>query len=303
MTGDYILLTAAKDEEAMIAEVIRGIIRQTVHPQAWFIVDDGSSDGTAAIVEGYVREHSFIRLCTTRAREGRNFGSKDKALQSAYTLAEPLNFEFVAVLDADSIPERDDYYEQIFQEFSKNPDLGMMSGTIYERLEDCWKSRPDNSADSTAGSGVVFRRACFDLIGGYVALPYGGSDWLSQIDAKRKGWQLRTRTDLHVLHYRPTSSAGGLLRGIFRAGLMDASFGSHPLFEVFKCARRLATPPILLGGLVRFAGYLWWSITGRGPLISPEQVAFLRCEQLAKLRRWMVSPVSGKSSGMAAKCP
>jgi len=293
MTNKYVLITAAKDEEACIANVIEMVLRQTVQPVAWFIIDDGSSDQTASIVQQFAETYSFIKLYSSKSRGGRNFGSQYKAIQAAYDLAKAFDFEVIAVLDADTAPERVDYFESILNEFKKDPMLGMVSGFIFECSGGTWECRRDNSEDSTAGSGVAFRKICFEEIGGYTPLLYGGSDWLAQIDARVKGWKIKTRPDLHILHYRPTSSVGGILRGKFRAGLMDASFGSHPLFEIFKCARRATNPPFLLGGLIRFAGYLWWWITRRKPLISPEKVEFLRSQQLAKLHRWAVSLASG----------
>lgn len=100
------------------------------------------------------------------------------------------------------------------------------------------------------------------------------------------GWELLTRPDLHILHYRTTSSAGGIWRGKFRAGMMEGSFGSHPVFEVFKCCRRMKTRPLFFGGVVRYSGFLWWRLARRKPLLKPEEVAFLRRQQAAKLRRW-----------------
>lgn len=289
MLKKYVLLTAAKDEESCIDETIHLVLRQTVKPVAWLIIDDGSSDQTAAIIERFAAEYPFIKLYSSKSRDGRNFGSQYKAIQAAYELAKPLEFEFIGVLDADTAPEQVDYYESLLKEFKEGSRLGMASGFVYERPHGNWESRKDNSEDSTAGSGVIFRRACFEEIGGYIPLQHGGSDWLAQIDAKMKGWKILTRPDLHILHFRPTSSAGGILRGKFRAGLMDASFGSHPLFEFFKCVRRVVSPPVLLGSGLRLSGYLWWLAIGRKPIISAEQVAFLRQEQLAKLRTWSMS--------------
>jgi poly-beta-1,6-N-acetyl-D-glucosamine synthase len=286
MDRRFVLLTAAKDEEVCIEEVIRHVLRQTVVPLGWFIVDDGSSDRTASIIESFAKEHSFIHLQSAGSRGGRNFGSQYKAIMAAYGLAKSLEFDFIGVVDADQAPEQRDYYESIFREFDRNPRLGMASGFIYERQNGRWQSRLGNSRDSVAAS-AVFRRKCFDQIGGYTPLVHGGSDWLAQLDAKMAGWEVRTRPDLHILHYRPTSSAGGIWRGVFRAGMMDASFGSHPAFEFFKCCRRMNSHPVVLGSFVRFCGFLWWKITARKSLISPEKVAFLRNEQLAKLRRWV----------------
>ena len=115
---------------------------------------------------------------------------------------------------------------------------------------------------------------------------HGGEDWLAQIEARRAGWQVFACPELHAWHYRPTSSVGGRWRGLFRLGLMDASFGSHPLFELVKCSRRITAPPMLLGSMVRLGGFLWWKLSGRKPLISPAQVAFLRREQWGKLGKF-----------------
>ena len=154
-------------------------------------------------------------------------------------------------------------------------DLGLASGFVYERPNGVWECRQGNSKDSVAAS-VVFRRSCFDQIGGYTPLYYGGSDWLIQLDAKMAGWEILTRPDLHIHHYRLTSSAGGIWRGKFRAGMMDASFGSHPIFELLKCCRRATRRPFVLGSIVRFSGYIWWRLAGRKPLIAREKVAFLK---------------------------
>jgi biofilm PGA synthesis N-glycosyltransferase PgaC len=286
MNGQYVLLTAAKDEEACIAEVIQSVLNQTVRPLAWFIMDDGSTDRTASIVRGFAAEHPFIRLQSASSRGGRNFGSQYKAIIAAYDLAKSLEFDFVAIQDADQGPAQVNYYQSILEEFQLNPRLGLASGFVYERPNGVWECRQGNSKDSVAAS-VVFRRSCFDQVGGYTPLYYGGSDWLIQLDAKIAGWKILTRPDLHILHYRLTSSAGGIWRGKFRAGMMDASFGSHPIFELLKCCRRVTSRPLVLGSVVRFSGYLWWRLSGRKPLIAQEKVAFLKKEQAAKLRGWI----------------
>jgi biofilm PGA synthesis N-glycosyltransferase PgaC len=294
MNKQYVLLTAAKDEAAFIGDVIASVLRQSIQPAAWFIIDDGSSDQTASIVERIASEHPFIHLQSTNGRGGRNFGSKDKAIMAAYRLAESLEFGFVGVLDADTTLEQEDYYESILEEFDRNPRLGLAGGFVYERQRGEWEIRPDNSEDSVPGTGAIFRRSCFDQIGGYTPLSYGGSDWLVQLDAKMAGWETVTLPNLHIFHYRPTSSAGGIWRGMFRRGLMDASFGSDPLFQFFKCGRRALTRPV--GSLVHFSGYLWWNLVGREPLINAEKVAFLRKEQRAKLQKWTTRFGPGRTS-------
>ena len=285
MSQRYILLTAAKNEADYITETIESVLRQTVLPVAWFIMDDGSTDRMAEIIQGYAAKHPFIRLNSAGSREGRNFGSQYKAIQAAYELAGPLEFDFVGMQDADIAPERADYYETILGEFARNPRVGIAGGLIYERAGGKWEYRRSNSEDSVAGGIQMFRRKCFEQIGGYKPLFFGGSDSLALLEAQILGWEIRTRPDHKILHYRPTSTAGGKWRGLFRSGLEDASFGNHPIFELFKCGRRVMNRPFVLGSIVRFCGYLWWNLSGRDAVIPAEKVAFLRKEQMAKLRR------------------
>jgi hypothetical protein len=287
MQERYILLTAAKNEEAYISKAIESVLRQSILPAAWFIMDDGSTDQTAAVIQSFAAKHSFIRLVSSVSSEGRDFGSQYKAIMAAYDLAESLDFGFIGVQDADIVPERGDYYESILRKFQENPRLGIAGGFIYERQKGIWQCRRSNSRSSVAGGIQMFRRECFDQIGGYMPLNNGGSDWLAQIDAKMRGWEVLACPEQHILHHRPSSSAMGKWRGAFRAGLMDASFGSHPVFEFFKCIRRIPSSPVVIGSVIRFSGYAWWKITGQEPIIGPEQAAFLRTEQVGKLRRKM----------------
>jgi hypothetical protein len=203
---------------------------------------------------------------------------------AGYDLARSLKFDFVGVHDADIVCSRNDYYEFILKEFERHERLGIAGGFINERVNGVWECRKSNSEDSVAGGVQMFRRVCFDQIGGYTPLYHGGSDWLAQILAKMAGWENQAYRELPVLHCRPSSSAGGRWRGLFRMGQMDASFGSHPVFEVFKCCRRIGISPFLIGSLVRLGGYLSWNLTGRKPCIPADSVAFLRGEQIRKVR-------------------
>jgi hypothetical protein len=290
----YILLTAAKNEEAYMAEAIRSVLSQTVRPLAWFIMDDGSTDQTASVVRDFAREHSFIHLQSADSRGGRNFGSQYKAIMAAYDLAKSLEFEFVGVHDADIVCGRNDYYECVLKEFKRNKRLGIAGGFIHERVRGVWECRKSNSEDSVAGGIQMFRRICFDQIGGYLPLYHGGSDWLAQIAAKMAGWENKAYQGLPMFHYRPSSSANGRWRGLFRMGQMDASFGSHPVFEVFKCCRRIGNSPFLIGSLVRLAGYGLWTLACWKPCIPPDSVAFLRRAQMEKVKSKLRLLAGGK---------
>ncbi len=283
----YVLLTAAKNEEQYIEYAIQSVVCQTVTPTAWFIVDDGSSDETAQIVSDYAKSYSFIRLLRSGSSRERSFGAQYRAINMAYLEAQNMNFDFVGVHDADIAVEDTNYYEQILVTLVDNKTLGIAGGYIHERAGTEWRTRGANSESAVAGGIQMFKRECFDGIGGYVPLLYGGEDWLAQIDAKRAGWNVAALPGLPARHYRPTSSADGRLKGLVRLGMLDASFGSHPIFEILKCVRRLAEKPMILGAVLRYCGYLRWTLAMRQPLLPPETVAFLRQEQLLKVYEYI----------------
>ena len=72
----YVLVTPARNEEPFIEKTIESVTRQTVRPTRWVIVDDGSTDSTAAIVEGYRARHDWIELVRMPRHRDRSFAAK-----------------------------------------------------------------------------------------------------------------------------------------------------------------------------------------------------------------------------------
>jgi GT2 family glycosyltransferase len=283
MPARYVLLSACKNERDYIALCLESVRRQTVPPHAWVIVDDGSSDDTAAIVESFLPSCPYLQLIRLPAGRPRSFGSKDRAIQLAYERVRHLDFELVGVLDTDVSLEAPDYYARVLDAFAADPRLGIAGGYVYERQGGEWRPRPINTPWSVAGCVQLFRRECFDAIGGFVPLEFGGSDTLTELQLRMQGWETRSLPGLPVHHYRSTSSAGGLLRGYYRLGLLDASFGSHPLFMAVKCLRRIPYRPWGIGAAALLAGYVGYHLRD-GRLLIPEPVSrHLRQEQLARL--------------------
>jgi hypothetical protein len=283
--GKFVLITAAKNEAQYIGTVIESVLRQRARPIAWYIVDDASTDETAAIVHDFARAYSFIRLERIPDGGRRGFDSKDRAISMAYEKARAIDFSFVGVQDADIAPMCDDYYQRVLDEFSSRPRLGIAGGYVYERTGNAWRPRKSNSIDSVAGGIQLFRRECYESIGGYTPLNLGGEDWLAQLEARRQGWKVAALPECPVYHFRTTSSASGRIRGLFRLGMMDASFGSALTFELFKCVRRISEAPVLAGSIVRLCGFAWWKATCHEPVIPRETVAFLRREQMERVYR------------------
>jgi hypothetical protein len=293
----YVLLTSAKNEAAYIERAITSVLRQSWLPAAWFIVDDGSTDQTAALIGQHAARHTLIHMIAVTSGPGRSFGSKCAAIKAAYERAALGDFDFIGVHDADIELQDPRYFESVLNVLIHDPSLGISGGFVHERKNRAWSHRPANSADSVAGGIQMFRRACFERIGGYTSMPFGGEDWLAEIDARLAGWSVRAIPELEVRHHRPTSSADGRLKGLFRLGMMDASFGSDPFFELFKCIRRLSEKPRLLGTLIRLSGFVWFNLSIRSPVLPRDQVEFLRAQQVNKLRNLFSSHAADMTPG------
>jgi len=118
--GKYVLVTAARNEAAYIEKTIQSILGQTVIPEKWVIVSDGSTDATDDVVEAYARENPSLE-CVRVNREGRdrNFAAKVHAINRGYEKVKGVEFDYIGILDADvTLP--DDYYEKIISEFQKD---------------------------------------------------------------------------------------------------------------------------------------------------------------------------------------
>jgi glycosyltransferase involved in cell wall biosynthesis len=279
----YVLVTAAYNEEAFIERTIRAIIQQTCLPTKWVIVSDGSWDGTEQIVKTYASRYGFIELLRIEERHVHNFGSKVRALNMGLDCLKDLDYDFIGILDAD-ISFEPSYFGLLLGQFAQDPRLGLAGGFIYEARDGIFRSRLDNSVGSVAGAIQLFRRECYDAVRGFVPLEYGGEDWYAEIMAKMNGWRVEAFPDLKVFHHKPTGAGAPGLRHQYRQGLADFALGTYPLFEVFKCLRRLRTRPYVLGALTRFSGFVWAYCRRQKRSVPVEVIEFLKSEQKARLR-------------------
>ncbi len=281
-TGDFVVMTAAYNEQDNIAKTIESMLAQSIRPKRWVIASDGSTDRTDQIIESYAVRHDFIRLLPIRRAPGRSFGSKVAALHQAHKLFDGLTYDFIGNLDAD-VTIDGNYYEDLIKQFNRVPSLGISGGLVFEETNGVFEGRRSNRIYSVAHAGQLVRRSCFESIGGYAILEYGGEDWHAQISARMKGWTSESVPDLKIYHLRHTGTAGSILRHKFRQGRMDYAFGSDPLFELLKCGERFVESPALVGGISRLCGFFWSWIRRDARPVSLEFVKYLRNEQRQKL--------------------
>jgi biofilm PGA synthesis N-glycosyltransferase PgaC len=279
----YVLMTAAHNEADNIARTVESIASQTILPDKWLIVSDNSTDGTDEILESYASRYNWIHFLRVSRQPGRSFASKVLALKAGARYIENIPCGFIGNIDGDVTVEPV-YYESLMARFTANPTLGIVGGFVYDRFDGEFKNRENNDVHSVAHAGQLVRRQCYDDIGGYAVLKYGGEDWHAQVSARIKGWGAQAFPDLKIFHYRPTGTKGNLLNHVFQQGRLDYSLGSYPLFEFIKCFKRISQKPLIIGAMARFMGFCWsWLIREARP-VSAEFIAFLQGEQKGRVR-------------------
>ncbi|MBA2678165.1 MAG: glycosyltransferase family 2 protein [Ktedonobacteraceae bacterium] len=280
----YVLITAARDEEAFISGTLDSVAAQTQLPERWVIVDDGSRDKTGEIADGYARTFPWITVIRNPRREGRNFGAKARAVNDALARMQNLDFDIVGNLDADT-SFAPDYMQFVLQKFSEDPKLGV-AGTPFTQDGDYDSTRDSFEGENyVAGPCQLFRRECFEEIGGYVANPAGGVDWIAAMTARLEGWRVRSFADKRYHHHRFMGTAGrSEFAALFSYGEKDYYLGNSPVWQLFRVSYRLAKKPYLAGGLALGLGFLWAAIRRVQRPISDELMQFHRTEQMKKLR-------------------
>jgi biofilm PGA synthesis N-glycosyltransferase PgaC len=279
----YVLITPARNEETYIETTIQSVIKQTILPVKWVIINDGSTDATSTIVRRYLADHPWIELVDLPVRRERNFAAKVYAFNTGQAIVKDLKYDIIGNLDADVTLEKDQF-EFLQNEFRKDPRLGV-AGTIFKE-EGGYSSETDSFEGETHVSGQcqIFRRECFEEIGGYRPNKAGGIDWMAVTTARMMGWKTRSFRERSFFHHRTLGTAErGRLASSFSYGEKDYYLGGHPVWELFRVAYRMTKRPYLVDGIALGSGYLWALVRRVKRPVSDELMRFHRKEQMHKL--------------------
>lgn len=278
----YVLVTPARNEEDNIERLIQSMVSQTVLPLKWVIVSDGSTDRTDAIVKKYLLGAPWMQLIRMSEHRDRHFAAKANCFNAGYAQVKNLPFDIVGNLDADISFERD-YFEFLLSRFEHVPKLGV-AGTPFVEDGEHYDYRYTN-IEHVSGACQLFRKECFEDIGGYIPIKGGGIDFVAVTAARMKGWKTRTFTEKTCFHYRKMGSGNTpYLMTSFRQGKKDYFLGNHPLWELTRTFYQMTNKPIIVGGALLMAGFVWAAVTGTQKPISRELERFIRAEQMRRLK-------------------
>jgi biofilm PGA synthesis N-glycosyltransferase PgaC len=280
----YVLITPSRNEARLIENTLKSVVAQTVPPLKWVVVNDGSTDATADIVRTYAERYPWIELVNRPVRKERHFAAKVEAFNSGQERVKQLPYDIIGNLDAD-VSLDPDHFEFLLSKFSQDSRLGV-AGTVFTE-PDGYNSATDSFEGQTYVSGQcqIFRRKCFEEIGGYVPSKAGGIDWMAVTTARMIGWNTRSFREKSFLHHRVLGTAErGIVASNYAYGKKDYILGGHPLWQIFRCLYRAAKRPYIVGGGALLAGYTAAFLTRMERPVSPELMRFHRAEQMRKLK-------------------
>lgn len=286
--SSYVLITPARNEEAFIEKTIQSVVSQTILPERWVIVSDRSTDGTDDIVRRYAAAHSFIQLVRVQEESHRNFGAKANAFTAGYDSIGNVECEFLGNLDAD-VSFEPSYYQNIMTHFAHNNRLGIAGGIIQELIKNKYVCQ-NISLNSVAGAVQLFRKECYEKIGGYIPMEYGGIDAAAEILARANGWEVKTFPQYKVLHHRRvTTGKRNIIATRFYHGMTNYLLGYSPFFHIMRSFFRMMQRPIFIGSVASILGYYYAFIQRREKRLPDSAVRFLRNEQRGRLKSFFIN--------------
>jgi glycosyltransferase involved in cell wall biosynthesis len=279
-----VLITPARNEAELIESTIKCMVQQTLKPVKWVIVSDGSTDGTDEIVRRYLDDNPWMELLRMPERKERHFGGKVICFRAGYEKVKELGYDIIGNLDADMTFERD-HFATLIAKFAENPRLGV-GGAPFNEGDGTYDFRY-SSIEHVSGACQLFRRECFEAIGGYTPIQGGGIDVVAVLTARMKGWQTQTFPERVCIHHRDMGSAKhGAMSLKFRLGEKDYTLGRSFVWQMFRSFYQMRRKPIIFGGCALLLGYLWAMVRRVERPVSKELVQFQRREQMQRLNRF-----------------
>lgn len=279
----YCLITPCRDEAKYARRTIESVLKQSIPPALWVIVDDGSKDQTPQILAEYAQRFPWIRVITRSDRGDRKLGGGViDAFYTGYDSIQPADFEYVCKFDLDlDIPPT--YFEELMRRMESDPRIGTASGKPYMELQG--RLVPEVCGDeNSVGMIKFYRTSCFEQIGGFVReLMWDGIDCHR---CRMLGWIAVSWPDeaVRFIHLRPMgTSHKSWWTGRVRHGVGQWFMGTGVSYLLASAAFRMLKPPVFVGSAAMVWGYFKSMFRGVPRYGDAEFRRFLRRYQWACL--------------------
>jgi glycosyltransferase involved in cell wall biosynthesis len=278
----YVVITPVRNEIEHLKKTIDSVAAQTVLPQRWILVDDGSTDGTGALLDATAKVYPWIQV-VHRADRGfrKSGGGVIDAFYDGYAFVEGTQWDYIVKLDGD-LSFEPSYFSNCFDHFDRDAKLGLGGGIICNDstgvlVEESQGDPPFH----VRGATKIYRRACWEQIGGLIRAP--GWDTLDEVKANMLGWKTDSFRELKLNHHRFAGNADGAWKNWVKNGRANYITGYHPLFMFCKCVSRVLEKPYLVAAAGLSFGFLSGYVR-RVPRVDDEKlIRYLRDQQIRRL--------------------
>lgn len=274
----YSVVTPARNEEDNLPRLGRCLAGQKVLPRQWIIVDNGSTDDTAACARELAAQHPWIETIAIPGPMAPTRGGPVVRAFMAGLRQLRLSNDVVVKLDAD-LSFGGDHFGVLLQQFAEDPTLGIAGGLCWEKEAGEWRPQYTTRAH-VRGAEKAYRQACLDEI-----LPLEecmGWDGIDELRAAVRGWRTATIHELRVWHHRRIGAREPRLGLWVRQGEMAHYMWYRPSYLLMRALYRSRGDPRAIAML---AGYVAAIVRRRPRLADPDVREWLRREQgLRRLR-------------------
>ncbi|KMQ70551.1 glycosyltransferase family 2 protein [Chryseobacterium koreense] len=212
----FLIIIPAHNEEKNIFFCLESLKNQTFRDFQVIVINDGSTDKTAEIVENFKLQTSNFQLKTLEKSSHEPGAKVVQTFNKGLEMADLKDFEVICKFDADIIFPKN-YLEKVNQIYLENPKAGMVSGLVrikksvfeknlafdFKDEKRQWTFENLSSKNHVRGPIKSYRKECFLQMKGLRAVL--GWDNIDVMLAKKNGWEIVTIKDLWVKHLRPTA--------------------------------------------------------------------------------------------------
>lgn len=269
----YAIVTPVRDEAMNLERLATCLVAQSVRPQAWAIVDNGSADETLAVARDLATQHAWIRVVEIAGEAVATRGAPVVRALRAGIAAVGETPEVIVKVDADvSLPP--DHFERLVEEFTADPALGIASGSRWELRGGCWRQQYVTGT-SVEGQCRAYRRQC--LVEVSPLEERLGWDGLDEMKANGLGWTTRAFRELPFRHHRDVAQRDrSRISAWVAQGEANHYMGYRPSYALLRSARRALRDP---AALALAWGYLYAQAMRRPRCADPVVRRHVRSQQ------------------------
>jgi glycosyltransferase involved in cell wall biosynthesis len=277
----YLIISPVKNEADFIEKTLLSVTRQTILPQKWIIVDDGSTDNTSIIIDEYLKKFNWIELLKNDTKNQERAGGAKvvRAFLKGYDKIKNVEHDFIVKLDGDlELPNN--YFEEIINTFKSDSKIGICGGYILNKIGANLVKEIDIDYH-VRGAFKSVRKNCYEEIGGFKEI--WNWDGIDEMEAMFKGWKTKV-IDLPVIHFRPTSAAYNPIKFNIKDGEDAYRLRSSFFLTIIRTIFRFARKPYLAVGISYFYGYIRSFIRRDKIIIDTELSKFINKFHLNRIK-------------------